>query len=408
MNLMNMSRTKITQLKQYILQLAHDGPSVYHALSRHADSVRQANLPEEEHEKMEKHLKRFRNAFAVIAVEDATSKLEEILALPPLYPFWTQICIAGISSGGVSGLFFAGGWDDVFVGGFLGAVIAGVGTCGSKTSLTRLLNFLQRWWFQAIVRVLIYSGLPLCYASTTISAVLPLLQGTAITMAMVELATRNMVPGTTRLFAGLTMTTLIGFGLEFGLEVVSGILRIQKRPGDISNPNSDSAFIPNDCVPLDIRWHWLLFPVTAVAQALNMNAHYKQLPGMLAASAIAYIVRNHLGRSLNNQIAIALSAFCCGCFSNIYGRLRGVPAMVPTYAGMLMLVPGSMALRSVTELLGSDPTKGVSLVMSVLSISLSIGLGLFLSATIIVPIHDWADQVKGKHRRVDDLENLSF
>ncbi|KAJ3032029.1 UNVERIFIED_CONTAM: hypothetical protein HDU68_008062 [Siphonaria sp. JEL0065] len=398
---------KIAQLKQYILKLAQSGPSVYHSLAKHADSVRQANLPEDDHEKIEMHLKRFRNAFAVIAVEDATAKLEEILSLPPLYPLWVTITLSGIISGGICGLFFSGGWDDVLVGGFLGAAIAGVGRVVQRP-FDKTFEFLAAVVVSAVVRVLIYLGIPLCYASTTISAVLPLLQGTALTMAMIELATRNMVPGTTRLFAGLTMTTLIGFGMEFGLEVVSGVLHIQKRPGDISNPNLDSAFIPNECVPLHVSWHWVLYPITAIAQCLNMNAHVRQIPGMLMASLIAYVVRNHLAIKLNQQIAIALSAFCCGCFSNVYGRLRGVPAMIPTYAGMLMLVPGSMALRSITELIGSDPTKGVSLVVSVLSISLAIGLGLFLSATIVVPLQDWADHFKGKHTRVDDLENLRF
>ncbi|KAJ3074338.1 hypothetical protein HDU98_011500 [Podochytrium sp. JEL0797] len=394
---------RLKQLKRYILDLARSGPSVYQSLDKHRESTRALNLPEE----TGSHHHKIRNAFAVIAVEEATAKLEQILALPPLWPLWAQVCISGVASGGICGMFFHGDWDDMLVGAVLGASVSGIGKIIQRP-FDKTFEFVAAVLVSTIVRSLIYFGWPICYTAATISAVLPLLQGTSLTMSMVELATRNVVPGTTRLFGALTMTTLIGFGLEFGLEVTSSILKVQKRPGEIADPNSVAIFVPNTCKAIDPTWNWLLFPVTATALCLSLNAHVRQLPGMLVAQVIAFVVSNFITSTLNKQISVAFSAFCCGAFANIYARMRGVPAMVPTYAGMLMLVPGSMALRSITELLGSDPTSGVSLVMSVLSIALSIGLGLFLAATAVVPIQDWADHLKGKHRRVDDLENLIF
>ncbi|ORY52668.1 hypothetical protein BCR33DRAFT_711917 [Rhizoclosmatium globosum] len=395
---------QIAQLKQIILGVASRGDNVYQALDQVVETAKTENLPEDV---IARQAQRIKNAFAVIAVEDATSKLEEILALPPLYPRWVQVLASGTNSGCLSGLFFGGGVADIIVSVVLGSGVSAVGKI-IRPPFDKTFEFFAAAVVAMTVRFLMYLGIPLCYASVTITSIITLVQGISITMAMVELATRNMVSGTTRLFSGLTMTCLIGFGLEFGLQVISGIMQIPKNAGDISDPNADNIYFPNNCVAVNPQWKWLLFPLAVLAQAVNMNAHYQQMPGMFVSAGIVFLVRLYLTKWFNFQIAVAASAFACGCFSNVYARIRGLPAMVPTYAGMMLLVPGSMAVRSVTELIGSDPTQGVSMVMTIVSVSLAIALGLFLAVTVIVPIQDWSDYLRGKHRKVDDLENLRF
>ncbi|KAJ3350021.1 hypothetical protein HDU83_009962 [Entophlyctis luteolus] len=294
---------ELSQLKEFILHVARTGPAVYSVL----EDQRQSNGSKNSIHDAPEH----KHAFALIAVEDATSKLEDIIALPPLYSLQFQIVISGTLCGG------------------------------------------------------------LC---------------------------------------GLTMTTLMGFGMEFGLELAIIALGVQDRAdGPTTDPETAIALNKlNRCVAIDYRFKYLIFPLTSIAASLNHNAHWRQVPAMMVASFIAYIIPNYYAASLNRQIAVALAAFCAGAFANLFARFSGIPAMVPTYAAMVQLVPGSMALRSITELMGADPTSGVSLVMTVLSIALSIGLGLFMASMTITPIQNLADHMKGKHRRVDDLEAMGL
>ncbi|KAJ3203877.1 hypothetical protein HDU82_006233 [Entophlyctis luteolus] len=334
---------ELSQLKEFILHVARTGPAVYSVL----EDQRQSNGSKNSIHDAPEH----KHAFALIAVEDATSKLEDIIALPPLYSLQFQIVISGTLCGGL---------------------------CGDNYFFTHLASSRNNF----------DNG----YGRT----------------CNTEHGPRNN-PFIFRDFR-LTMTTLMGFGMEFGLELAIIALGVQDRAdGPTTDPETAIALNKlNRCVAIDYRFKYLIFPLTSIAASLNHNAHWRQVPAMMVASFIAYIIPNYYAASLNRQIAVALAAFCAGAFANLFARFSGIPAMVPTYAAMVQLVPGSMALRSITELMGADPTSGVSLVMTVLSIALSIGLGLFMASMTITPIQNLADHMKGKHRRVDDLEAMGL
>ncbi|KAJ3414518.1 hypothetical protein HDV05_006520 [Chytridiales sp. JEL 0842] len=266
-------------------------------------------------------------AFAYIAVQDALQNLDTIIALPPLYPMWTQCLANGTSAAGCA-------------------------------------------------------------------------------------ATRNMVSGTSRLFYGLTITAILGFGLDLGQAIPSVILGISKYPPTLESGPGLKGELPITCQPIGESLKLVLFLPTTLAMNIGINAHWRQLPGMVATALLAFTVSKLSSVYLGPQLASACAAFCAGSFGNIYGKITRVPAIVPVLAAMLMLVPGAMAVRSITMMItSSQVTDGVGLVMNVFTVALSLGIGLFMAGLVFVPIESWNTYLSHRHKRVENasgLEDLHF
>ena len=352
-------------------------------------------------------------AFSYIAVQDAISNLKEIVALPPLYPTWARCLFSGVASAGCCGMFFGGGWFDVALSLCLGTIVAIFGKL-AKRPFDKIFEFAAAACVAIITRLFIFAGIPLCYSSTTISSVIFLFQGITLTLSMVELATRNMVSGTTRLFYGLTITALIGFGLDLGATIPSLFLGISKFPPLTVEESLaiGTNEMPHVCTPIPTFFHYVFFVPTVTALHLGINAHWRQLPIMTVNAIVAFSISRSTVASIGPQLSSALAAFFAGSLANIYGRITGVPAIVPDLAGLMVLVPGAMAVRSVTALLGSnDPNIGAGLVVDVLFVALSLGIGLFMAGMVVVPFENWAEHLTGRHKKFDHavkLEDLHF
>ncbi|KAJ3044464.1 hypothetical protein HDV00_001891 [Rhizophlyctis rosea] len=333
-------------------------------------------------------------AFEYIAVEDATKRLKQIVALPDLYPGWSQHMMAGIAAGGTCGLFFKGGWADVGVSVVLGAWAGWLGdACEGQHTLDKIYEFLGAFVIAASIRAMIHYGVPLCYAATTLSSIINLVQGVTITLAMVELATRNLISGTTRLAYGLTMTGIIGYGLDLGATMTSRILKISKLPDQ-----------PECSYPLDPKWYAALFVPTVMCYCLTLNAHVRQLPSMLLTGTIAFLVSYFTEDLVGANLSSALAAFTMGVASNLHSRWTGAPAIVGDMAGLNVLVPGALAVRGVGLLFdGTDVTGGLGLVASVLIVALSLGIGLFMAGIVVsIPVEQGrsGEREGGRGRRV--------
>jgi len=76
------------------------------------------------------------------------------------------------------------------------------------------------------------------------------------------------------------------------------------------------------------------------------------------------------------QVTPAVSAFAVGLAGQAYGRITGKLSYVPLLSGVLLLVPGSVGVRSVLSLIGSDPSQGFSFALTMVNISVSITVSL--------------------------------
>jgi uncharacterized membrane protein YjjB (DUF3815 family) len=79
------------------------------------------------------------------------------------------------------------------------------------------------------------------------------------------------------------------------------------------------------------------------------------------------------------------AAFSVGAAGNLYARRLGRPAAVPVVPGILMLVPGSLGVRSVATLLARDVISGVELATTLLTLAGALAAGLLIANLVIPP-----------------------
>ncbi|KAJ3032036.1 UNVERIFIED_CONTAM: hypothetical protein HDU68_008069 [Siphonaria sp. JEL0065] len=310
--------------------------------------------------------------FTSIAVSDALSRLKLIRSAPPLYPSWLSIIIYGLSSAGCCAIFFGGGWYDILASWVLGCIVGGVARlCTLNESFLRISEFLSALVVAFCCRYMVVWGLPICPGSTTISSIIQIVQGTNITLSIMELASRHPGAGVSRLGYSLTVTALIGIGLEFGDALALGFSR---APKDID------LLVLSACPQgLSMNTQWMIFAPTILVFLIDLNAHPRQVFFMALVSTVAQVVWTYAYPTLQDPLSSFIASFTMGTLSNVYSHFTLSNPIVGILAGLQVLVPGTLAVRAFSS---NDVTSGVSLAGSVLVIALSLGLGLFLGSVV--------------------------
>jgi uncharacterized membrane protein YjjB (DUF3815 family) len=302
----------------------------------------------------------------------------------------------GVAAAGCALTFFGGGWWDASLAGGLGLLIGWMGTLGAASRggvrFLRAYEFLAAAVGALIVRLADGLVRPACLQPVLLSALIWLLQGWTMTNAVVELATRNPISGTSHLFVGIVTTAMMGAGLDLG----STIADAMGVP-----PPSDQSTDAGACSHAISPWFYLpLFLPTTLSFSLLLNAHRRQLGPMTALACLAFFTSYALSLVPRAaQLASFLAAAAVGAAGNAYANATGRPAMPATCSGIFLLVPGAMALRSVAQFLGADEAVGLALTSRVLTAAVSIGAGVFMSSLLVTPKE--VTHVRAKAARAD-------
>ncbi|KAL6064445.1 pheromone-regulated protein prm10 [Balamuthia mandrillaris] len=317
--------------------------------------------------------RKMRAALTEVVVEDADAQLKEIMKLPPLYPAWLQVFLSGVASTGSAAMWFGGGWWDILVSFVLGFVVGLLGLFAASERFAVVYMGLAPAVVGFCTRMLQFYLVDLCYKAVALSSVIWLVQGVTITLAIVELATRNMISGTVRLCYGLFITILIGFGLEAGSTIAFQIADADEDDGE-------------DCNQAISAWYiFVFFTPTCLAFNMLLNSHWKQLTSMLIAGAVAFVISYWTEEPLGVSLSTFLAAFAVGIGGNLYSRYSGNSSIMTIMSGLLILVPGAMAVRGVNELLGDNVLEGIGLGLNVLLVAASLAMGLFVATLVVLP-----------------------
>ncbi|KAI3651489.1 hypothetical protein MP228_003661 [Amoeboaphelidium protococcarum] len=328
--------------------------------------------------------------FSQLAVEDAATTLNEIRAASPLYSRPVQLLFNSVSSAGCCGLFFGGNWTDVLVTTLLAAIIFGINLFGSRLSAYNRLNECFSGFLAALItRFVHYWITPLCFKAVAFSAFINSLKGVTITLSIVEIITKNYVSGTVRLFYGIVISASIGFGLDVATKLFASIIGVTKLEAmQMSECSADrgvyKAFYP------------LLFVMAATSFSLSMNSHRTQLLPMVACSALGYIT-GFLSDSvlkLGMSFSSMSSAFVLAVMSNLYARYSATPPILYVLSGLVMLVPGSLAVTSFfTYFSQTDDTGGIQMSLTFIELALALSIGIFMGS-LVVPNEDTINWLK--------------
>jgi uncharacterized membrane protein YjjP (DUF1212 family) len=304
-----------------------------------------------------------------ISPEAATKKLDEIIAARPRFSRALSTLVTGVTAAALA-VFFGGNLHDVLLAGAIG------------NTLGLLAQYLQRSSDQARVLELLgatFASFTACMVSSlttkvtpslvTLAALIVLLPGLSLTVAMTELATRNLIAGTARLMSAVIVLLELVFGVAIGERIANALVTVHQA-------------VP---VPLPEYAHWIALAASSIGVAIVVQAQTRAF-GWIAGGCLVAYLGTRLGTAwLDSQLGVVVGAFALGVLSNIYARYLDRPAQVVSVPAMLLLVPGGMGFRGMSSLLDRDTLTGVDTLFAMLVVAMAIVAGLLVSTAVVSP-----------------------
>ncbi|KAJ1957263.1 pheromone-regulated protein prm10, partial [Dipsacomyces acuminosporus] len=303
-------------------------------------------------------------------VHEAIREIEKLLSDPPLYPWYVCVPVFFMQSFFVSVTQFHGSWREAALSGAMGLLVGSLELLSSNyLTLGYLLNILPAFLMSLITSLL---SNHLCFAAVPMAAIINLLPGVSLALAMLELSSSNVICGAVRLVSAMVTSFMLGWGIIVGHSL--GVAALGK---DQSSPGFASF---SECQGLSMWWWFLSVPLSAIGTSVWYKMHWKQWPAMIGAAAIALVIQTYCDRvAVMRPISAGIASFAVGMYGNAWGRIAHRATNVDIlFVGIIQLVPGSTGVRSFISLMSAESTAS-SLTMSMLSTSISIAVGLLLS-----------------------------
>ncbi len=304
-----------------------------------------------------------------LPISEGLRRLEAIDRAPPRYGRVLSTFTHAVTVGAFA-VFFGGSMVDVAVASVIGLVL-GVLAQFTKRSVDRARVFeLVGSMFAATAAGLASSvWTDLAPSLVTIAALIVLLPGLSLTVAMTELTTRHIMAGTSRLvFAVIVLLELV-VGVAIGSRLANLLVDVHH-----TTP-----------VPLPAWSPWLALVASALGIAIVVQASPRAFGWILGASLVGYVGAQLGDAWLGGDMGVLVGAFAVGITSNAYARWLHRPAQVVQVPAVLMLVPGSMGFRGMTSLLGRDTLTGIETVFAMFIVALAIAAGLLIANAALTP-----------------------
>lgn len=316
-----------------------------------------------------------RVASGEVSPREGGPQVEAIRAEPA--PYGTVLTTAAFAfSSGAAARFFGGGLREVLAATAIGLTIGtlalvvrhvrGSGRVFEPTAAA-LAALLAVLWAAVVPPLSVYTAV--------LAGLIVLLPGFSLTVAMIELATRNLVSGTARMAGALGTFVAIGFGVALGTRVGERLV----------GPPPEAAV---RALPAWTEWVALL--VAPLGFSVLLRAERRDAPWIVSAGLVAWAGARGGSLLLGPELGVFLGALAVGLHGNAFSRLLGRPSVVPLVPGMLLLVPGSVGFLSLSSLLHRETLVGVEAAFRMALGAVSLATGL-LFANVVLPPRALAD-----------------
>ncbi|WP_233166500.1 threonine/serine exporter ThrE family protein [Archangium sp. Cb G35] len=305
-----------------------------------------------------------------LSPEEGADRVESILAEPPRHgsPL-LLLCWALAAVGGAR--LFGGGPREMGVAALISLLIGGLDLWTRRQSSTM--------WVLEPVAAILSSALavvaaslvgPLSVQIVTLAGLIVLLPGLSLTVALNELATRNLISGTSRLTGAALVFLELGFGVALGTRLAEWF-PLPAKLGPVPD-------LPGWTEPLALVS--MLFGVSVLFRARPQDWGWIGVAGTLA------YVGSRLGSQvLGTQLGAFVGALIVGLVTNVLARVRNRPAVITLVPAIMLLVPGSIGFRSMESLLARDVLAGVDTAFSMLMVAVALVAGLLFANALVQP-----------------------
>ena len=310
-----------------------------------------------------------------LSIERARRQIPEIMAAPARYGRELRLLCAGLASA-TAARFLGGGWREVAAAGGIGLLIGLFGTfTATRPRFARLFEPMSAA-FAAFVAAILgtwvhASGDRLSNYIVVLSALITLVPGLTLTLAMSELSTRDLSSGSARLASALMTFFTLAFGVALGAQVAAVAL----------------GMAPPTVAPMALpAWTELVALLVApFGFVVLLRASPRDVPWILCAGGLAYGGVRLGALFLGAQLGAFVGAIAVGAGSNLYARWLDRPAAVTQVPGILFLVPGSIGFQSLASLLESDVVSGIETAFRMTLVAIALVAGLLVSNVVVPP-----------------------
>lgn len=304
---------------------------------------------------------------------DVAAGLARVRAIAGARPRFGRLAtlVAFAATSAAVARFFAGGVPEIATSGAIGLAIGALAIATTRTVAgAHVFELLASLVAGAAAALAAHAGAGASAQITTLAGLIVLVPGFTLTVAMHELATRNLVSGTARLTAAGISFLEIGFGVTLGTLAVTRALG--------PTPPARGAPLPDWTEPVALV-------VAAIAIAVLFHARPRAMPGIVVACAAAFYGARLGAWLVGPELGASVGAFVVAAGSNLWARRTDRPAMVPLVPGLLLLVPGSLGFRSLTSLVQRDVIAGVDTAFAMALVAMSLVAGLLLAHAAVPP-----------------------
>ena len=257
---------------------------------------------------------------------EAIERLDDIANKPNPYGRFLTFLAFGASSGAFA-MLMQTSWNDVFWSTLLGMVVC-LFTFWAERS-KRVTDMLEP--ISALTSAVLASAIALVDPSINIplvilSSIIAFIPGLALTLALSELAARNLMSGTARIMDALMILFKIYFGSVLGI-ALGKILW-----GEV-------AFVEPSHTP---DWTiWAAVTTLSISLVILFKCRKKDAPWGIISGYVAFGASIIGAEYLGVALGAFVGAFALGIYSNIFSRIMNLPSSVVKLLGLVVLVPGS-------------------------------------------------------------------
>lgn len=306
-----------------------------------------------------------------IRLKDASAEIDRILATPPRFNEALSILGYTIAIIGLT-LRFRPDVQALITTGIAGLLVGLLILLFKKwPRFNLLLPVIAAILVSTLIFEMTQRGLVFGPANLIIPPLVFFLPGAILTTGMIELASQQLISGTSRLIYGTAALFLLLIGIGIGLA-------ISHLPTILVSRYEASVF----------PW-WAPFLGTflfGVGTFIRLSGANRDLFWMLLVLYIAMIGQDLGDRYVNSYFGAFLGALLMTLSSELIARSpRRTSALVSQALAFWFLVPGARGLLSVTSILSKDYQSAVIGLGEMLVLITAIALGVFLGTLITAP-----------------------
>ncbi|MCG8464924.1 MAG: threonine/serine exporter family protein [Xanthomonadales bacterium] len=302
--------------------------------------------------------------------QQAAAQVQEIFSAPSRYSAWLTFLAFPLVALPAT-LLLGGGIKELPLAGILSSLVGFLAIItGPRHQLGRLLIPLASMLTAFIATLWCgYEG-HTAMMPALIAGMIVLLPGLDLTTATRELSTGHLVSGSARLAATALVFATIAFGLALGSAMG------QYFVGEV--PNVQPQQLPLWLVSVSLVF-------AAVGLAIILRVRVRQWPWVLLACALAWGSAQFGQMTLGGTLGAFVGGVLVGLYGNAYARLTNLPGSTLQLPGLLLLVPGSVGMRSMTALLGADVLTGIEVAFTAILTAVALATGMITASVILPP-----------------------